>query len=104
MAGRRLSMRKIREVLRLKWLAESSARQIAKGSNIARSTVQEYLNRADETGLTWRKTCELDETALIRLLYPDSAPLRHCGAPIPEMDYLHRELRRRGVTGNGFYG
>ena len=67
-------MRKIREILRLKWITGASARQIAKSCNIARSTVQEYLNRADEAGLTWQKACGLDDTALEHLLYPDSVP------------------------------
>jgi len=98
MAGRRLSMRKIREILRLKWITGASARQIAKSCNIARSTVQEYLNRADEAGLTWQKACGLDDTALEHLLYPDSVPLSRNRAPMPKMDYLHRELRRKGVT------
>ncbi|MBL7178282.1 MAG: helix-turn-helix domain-containing protein [Desulfobacteraceae bacterium] len=46
-------MRKIKEVLRLKWIPEHSERQIAKSCNIARSTVQEYLKRAEHAGLTW---------------------------------------------------
>jgi transposase len=91
-------MRKIREVLRLKWITGSSARQIAKSCNIARSTVQEYLKRAEDSGLTWSTACELDDTALEDQLYPKSAPSALCRAPMPQMDYIHRELRRKGVT------
>jgi len=63
-------MRKIKEVLRLKWVSEHSDRQIAKNCNIARSTVQEYLKRAEQAGLTWPTACNLDDTALEALLYP----------------------------------
>jgi len=98
MAGRRLSMRKIREVLRLKWITGSSARQIAKSCNIARSTVQEYLERAEDNGLTWPMACELDDTALEDLLYPKRASSALCRAPMTRMHYIHRELRRKGVT------
>ena len=91
-------MRKIREVLRLKWIAGSSARQIAKSCNIARSTVQEYIKRAEDAGLTWPTACELDDTALEDLLYPKSPSPILYRAPMPSMDYLHRELRRKSVT------
>ena len=40
-------MRKIKEVLRLKWQYGRSNKQIAKSCNIARSTVREYLRRAE---------------------------------------------------------
>jgi len=53
MANRRLSMRKIKEVLRLKWGNNFSVRQIAISCDIARSTVQDYLHRAQIAGLTW---------------------------------------------------
>jgi transposase len=91
-------MRKIREVLRLKWIAGSSARQIAKSCNIARSTVREYLKRSKDAGLTWPTACELDDTALEDLLYPKSPSPTLCRAHMPSMDYLHRELGRKGVT------
>ena len=42
MANRRLSMRKIKEVLRLHHEVRLSERQIAKSCNIARSTVKDY--------------------------------------------------------------
>jgi transposase len=98
MAGRRLSMRKIKEVLRLKWLTGCSERQIAKSCNMARSTVQEYLKRAALAGLTWPMACQLDDTALEDLLYPQNPSLSLSRAPMPRMDYLYRELRRKGVT------
>lgn len=91
-------MRKIREVLRLKWIAGSSERQIAKSCNIARSTVNEYLNRAEDAGLTWPRACELDDACLEDLLYPKSPSANRCRAPMPPMDYLHREMRRKSVT------
>jgi len=46
----RTPMRKIREILRLKWSAQLSNRAIAKSCAIARSTVAECLERAAEVG------------------------------------------------------
>jgi len=91
-------MRKIKEILRLKWIGGSSSRQIAKSCNISRSTVQEYLNRAEAAGLTWPTACKLADTDLEDLLYPKNPSPTLCRAPMPPMDYLHRELRRKSVT------
>jgi len=51
MAAERLSMRTIKEVLRLKWEKKLSKKQIAKSCNIARSTIRDYLERAQRAGL-----------------------------------------------------
>jgi len=53
MAGERLSMRKIKEVLRHKFDNHLSVRQIAESCGIGKSTVQEYFDRAQKANLTW---------------------------------------------------
>ena len=73
MSAKRLSMRKVKEVLRLKWLCGLSHRQIAKSCSIGRTTVSEYLRRAKEAGLSWPLPEGMDEASLDRLLFP-SAP------------------------------
>ena len=67
MANRRLSMRKIKEVLRLKWENGLSARQIAESCDISRSTVKDYIAKAQDNGLTWPLPDYLDDAALERL-------------------------------------
>ena len=69
MAQARLSVRKIREVLRLKSEARLSDRQIAAVLGSARSTVQECLRRARTAGLSWPLP-ELDDDELHERLYP----------------------------------
>ena len=59
MAKRRLSVRKIKEVLRLHYEKGFSTRQIAKSLSIGRSTVQDYLDRAERAGLSWPLAAEL---------------------------------------------
>ena len=98
MAGRRLSMRKIKEVLRLKWHHGHSNKQIALSCKISRSTVREYLYRAEKAGLTWPLDTALDDGALEFLLYPVKAAIPSSERSMPSMEYLHRELRRKGVT------
>ena len=54
-------MRKIKEVLRLKWSKNLSNRRIASSCGIARPTVSEYLRRAEAAGLSWPVPAELDD-------------------------------------------
>ena len=98
MAARRLSMRKITEVLRLHHEHNLSARQIAKSLSIARSTIKDYLRRADRAGITWPLAPELTETSLEHLLFPLLSRIAKEERQMPSMEYLHQELKRKGVT------
>jgi transposase len=98
MAKRRLSMRKIKEVLRLKWDRKMSNRQIAKSCSISHSTVADYLLRAKLASLSWPLDPELDDTALENLLFPVPQK-RVCADHLtPDMEYLYRELKKKSVT------
>lgn len=99
MAGRRLSMRKIKEVLRLKWELNQSNKQIAQSCKIARSTVREYLERANGANLSWPLDPALDDAALETLLFPVSpAEPSSDRRQMPPMGYLFKELKKKGVT------
>ena len=98
MAAERLSMRTIKEVLRLKWEEGFSTTQVAHSCNIARSTVREYVARAEHAGLSWPQAADLDDTRLEALLFPPPAmgDIPQRGAL--DMEYIHRELARKSVT------
>jgi transposase len=98
MAKRRLSMRKIKEVLRLKWDRKLSNRQIAKSCSISHSTVADYLLRAKLASLSWPLDPERDDTALENLLFPVSQERVCADYRTPDMGYLYRELKRKSVT------
>ena len=89
-------MRKIREVLRLKFEARLSDRQIAKAIGSARSTVQECLRRARDAGFAGPLPPELDELTLQARLYQREVALSR--TPQPDFAHLHAELKRPGVT------
>ena len=91
-------MRKIKEVLRLKWANGRSTRQIAKICNIARSTVEDYLGRAEQAGLAWPLHPDLDDAALEKLLFPPQQSEKVFRRPMPPMEYIHAELSRKHVT------
>jgi len=98
MAKRRLSVRKIKEVLRLHYEKGFSTRQIAKSLGIGRSTVQDYLDRAQRAGLNWSLAAELDETSLEHQLYPPVPCVAQEKRQMPSMEDLYQELKRKGVT------
>ena len=96
MPGVRTSMRKIREVLRLRASGLTVA-AIARSLGIASGTVWTYATRLQAAGLAWPLPSDLDDTALEQLVYPPPAPSR-VRRPEPDWPAVHRELKRPGVT------
>jgi Transposase and inactivated derivatives len=94
----RTDMRKIREVLRLSLDAGLSPRQVGSSLSISRITVRRYLDRAARAGLGWPLPPDLDDATLERTLYPPSPPPAPGPRPAPDFGWVHRELRRKGVT------
>ena len=98
MARKRLSMRKIRDVLRLKYSLGRSNREIGAILRISHSTVGSYVRRAREAGVSWPLPDDLDDARLEAALYPPTAPSR-VRRPEPDWARVHRELaRHKGVT------
>jgi transposase len=91
-------MRKIKEVLRLKWQYGRSNQEIATSCNIARSTVREYLLRAERAGLSWPLDPSHDDASLENLLFPVKPPIPASERRMPPMEHLFKELKRKGVT------
>ncbi len=97
MSRKRASMRKIKEVLRLASFEHLSERQISLGSNTPKTTVHDYLLRAQEIGLTWCEAEGMDEDTIERLLFPPTnAP--QTKRIVPDWQYIHQELHRPHVT------
>ena len=98
MPAQRLSMRQVREVLRLKWACGLSDRKIAQSVRVSRPTVAEYVRRAQAAGLSWPLPDTLDDTALERRLFATAAPTPLARRPTPDWAIVHQELKRKGVT------
>lgn len=91
-------MRKIKEVLRLHFEHQQSARQIAHSCDIARSTVKEYLHRAEQAKVIWPLSGEMDDATLENRLFPPAPLISSEKRQMPPMEYLHQERKRKGVT------
>ncbi len=106
MARERLSMREIKEVLRLKYELNLSLRDIARASGVPRSTVADYLSRADKAELSWPLPAGLDQQGLWEKLFEEASPgdratppaPKDVGRALPDWACIHKELRRKHVT------
>ncbi len=98
MAAQRISMRKIKDILRLFHEARLSRRRIAACLSLSRDTVSKTLIRAEAAGLSWPLPSELDEGALERLLYPPAQIQPGQEQPAPDWAEVHRELKRKSMT------
>jgi transposase len=70
MPQKALSMRKIKEVLRLRYDLRLLENEIAHSCSISQSTVSRYLERASAAGLSWPLPEDCDDRRLNELLFP----------------------------------
>lgn len=98
MPAERVTMRKIKDILRLKWGCELSNRQVAASCGVARSTVAETLYRAKAAGVSWPFPEDLDDQQLETRLYPAAPSPTSPPRAMPDWATLHQELTRKGVT------
>jgi len=92
MANTRLSMRKIKETLRLTYQCGLSRRQVAHSLEVSRSTVADYLCRAERAGVTWPLPEDLTDQELEQRLFPPE-PVSVAARPPPDFDYIYHELK-----------
>lgn len=98
MPTQRVTMRKLRETLRLRLHAGLSIRAISRSTKLSVGGVQKLLSRAATLGLTWPLPDDLDDTRLTELFYPGAAPGGAARCEVPDWAAVHDELRRPHVT------
>lgn len=100
MPTEKVSMRKIREVLRLTFEVHLSQHQVAASARLSQGAVSKYLALAKAAGLSWPLPADLDDLALKKRLFP--APSQDAETPAssltPDWAALHTQLKRKGVT------
>ncbi|SIT65487.1 MULTISPECIES: IS21 family transposase [Burkholderiaceae] len=93
----RITMRQIRNVLRLHLEAGLTYGQIGRALGVPKSTVGKIVVLARVAGIDWAEVQGLDDASLEARLYQPAVPrsARHLE---PDFAYLHQELKRPGVT------
>ena len=98
MARMRVSMRKIREVLRLTHELGLSVRQVREATGVGKTAVSEYVSRAKVIGITWPIPSEISDAELERRLFTPAGFHDGPTRTVPDWAKVHEELKRRGVT------
>ena len=90
-------MRRLRDVLRLKYEAGLGHRAITQACAVGLGTVTGYLQRATAAGLSWPLPDDLDDAALEARLFTGPARVVADRA-LPAWPEIHQELKKSGVT------
>jgi transposase len=94
MANRRLPVRKIKEILRLKYACRISEREISLSCNVARSTAADYLMRARAAGVSWPEAADISDAELEERLFPTEHIPSSVQRPPPNCQYIYDQLRQ----------
>ena len=94
----RISMRRVRDCVRLK-NAGISTREIARRVGVASSTVRLTLRRCEAAGIDWPLATDLTDAILEQRLFANAGvkPGRRRHAQ-PDWASVHREMKRKHVT------
>ena len=96
MAKERLPMRKILEILRLRWVLGRTVRETAAALGVSTGAVSRTTNRALGSELSFEAASALTYEELEKRLYSSAGPRGEFVEP--DVAWIARELRRVGVT------
>ena len=99
MPAERVSMRHVREIIRLKFSASVATREIARRLGVAPSTVRETLKRFESAEVGWPLPDGMTDGALETALYANRRSRRgHRLHSEPDWPTIYRSLKRKHVT------
>jgi transposase len=87
-------MRKIKEVLRMRYEAGLGHRQIARSCSLGLGTVHDYLRRAEAAGLKWPLPEGWDDDRLEATLFGRSRHNSEPQRPQPDFTSIHQQLQQ----------
>ncbi|MFT5114882.1 MAG: hypothetical protein ACI8P9_004224 [Parasphingorhabdus sp.] len=96
MPTKRLSMRHLREILRLRLHGGLSVRQIHSSLRVSVGGVQKVIKKAQEQSLDWDSVNQLNDRQLASLFYPQADTRAAPCHELPDWVTVHQELKRKG--------
>jgi len=91
-------MHKIKEVLRLKYAAGLTHRQIAGALGLSLGVINKYLTAAERASLTYPLPADCDDARLAHLLFGSAHQPASLKRQTLDFALVHQELKRKGVT------
>lgn len=98
MTQERLSMRKIREILRLRYECDLSFFKIATSVGIGETAVRKCVFKAAEAGLSWPLPDGINDALLEQQLYKTKRQANGNDKPLPDYSLIHEDLKKKSVT------
>ena len=98
MPAERLSMRQIREVLRLCFESRLPQRAVARSLGLSQGAVSGYLSRARAVGIAWPLSEDLDDAQLEVLLFPPRSGTPADQRPMPDWGWVPKFCDESGVS------
>ena len=100
--GKELSMRKLREILRLCLEYQMGDREIGRSLSISHSTVGRYRSLVQKAGLSYAQIQQMDDKQLELAMKNSSkeggSVEKENSRPQPDWEWVHKELKKKGVT------
>ncbi len=99
MPQKRISMNKIRELIRLHDIANLSQRAISRTLGISRPVVKDYISKIEKAGLSYQAISSMDDDSLLQTI-TDTVCVKNerYNTLQHQFDYISKELKRTGVT------
>lgn len=96
---RRLPMKKIKDILKLRYITDISYRQISRAVGVPSSTVSDYCKRFEITTYSIDAFLQMDEDRMYEILFPEKKlSYQRKDRPLPDVAYIHQEIAKKGVT------
>lgn len=99
MPRKRISMNKIRELIRLHEVAKLGQRAISRALSISRPVVKDYITKFEKTGLSYQAISKMDDDTLLQTI-TDTVRVNNdrYNTLQQQFDTISKELKRTGVT------
>lgn len=91
-------MKQVRDVLQLHSVMNLSLRRIQGATNVAKSTISDYIKRFKTSGLNIEQVNILDDDSLRLKLFPEHTSVVVLKKAMPDMNYLYKEMKLRKKT------
>ncbi len=92
-------MSKLKEVLRLKYLGKLTNRNIQDLGVASKSAVSNYTARFEKSNLSINEVLQMPDQKLSALLFPELKQYQsQTSKPHPDWNYIHNELKQKGMT------
>ena len=98
MSAKRITMRQLRELLRLRYESKLSIRQINASTKISVGKIQSVLKQAQELNIHWPLPNEMDDRELAQCFYPQADTRVSSKFQVPDWPDVHQELKKKGLT------